>query len=136
MFSKHSLNRTVQKLWHFFTSLNFPHTSPWYLFDFFITARKKVGLWGLLYLRVVCQTTLGRKKNGNCLDHMIFWSYGWRNKLLPQPRSRKEKETRKWLNKLHSSKNICLVLGETVETQEGGKSIEPYFIKRQGANDT
>ena len=35
-------------------------------------------------------------------------------------RKREEKDTPNY---------ICVVLGETVETQEGGKSIEPYFIK-------
>ena len=135
--------------WHFFTLAKLSLHLFSVFIDYFllITARKicQVGLWGLLYLRVVCQATLDskrRKLSGSNNHHIqlfeiIFWSfrlYGWSNKFLPQPHPKKEKEARRNRpTKLCTGKNFCLVLGETAETQEGGQIVEPYFIKRQGA---
>ena len=71
MFSKHSLNRTVQKLWHIFTSLNFPHISSLYLFNFFLLQLEKKWDYEDYYIcyYIVCQTTLDRKKR------KLSWSY-------------------------------------------------------------
>ena len=135
----------------FFLELNFSYISSLYLLECFllITARKicQVGLWKLLYLCVVYQATLDKKRRKLSLSYytnlqlfeIVFRSfplYGCSNKLLPKPLPGKEKETRKKRpTKLRTSKNFCLVLEKTVETHEGGQSTEPYFIKRQSAND-
>ena len=124
LFSKHSLKRTFQKLLYCFTSAElFPYLLT--IFNFFfllITAREicQLGTWRLLYLRVVRQTTMDSQRwELSASDYndvqlfkiifLLFWLYGWRNKLLPKSSPGKEKTTgTKRRAKLRTSKNFAL----------------------------